>query len=66
MRFNYYHMQKFSQEDGGSDSELIITTGHNFNKTLQWGTWVYDSTVVKPWHLKNLKITQGKSSGAHL
>lgn len=32
--FYYYHVQKFSQENGGSHSKLIVATGHNFNKTL--------------------------------
>lgn len=34
--FHSYHVQKFSQKDGGSHRKLIITAGHHFNKTLEW------------------------------
>lgn len=33
-RFAHYHVQEFSEKDGGSDSKLIVVAGNNFHKTL--------------------------------
>lgn len=30
-----YHVEQLSQQDGGSDSQLVIITGYHFNQTLQ-------------------------------